>query len=179
MRAGGFEMRSLLDQAGFRIRGATRADCVHCNGHSRGTVAFTAEVAYCHRCKWTANNLMLARELGLLSIAPATRQALERERRVRLETPIRAFEQWRDAELRRVTDEYRVLTRQAALAESVMKIYPDCEPAWDALATFYDRQAALTAELDRLSCAKLSDFLEVPSTIEQLFGKWSTKAHAA
>jgi hypothetical protein len=124
---------------------------------------------------------MLARELGLLSNDPSSRQALNRarERRERLETHIRAFGQWRDGELRRVTDEYRVLRRQAALAESVLKIYPDCGPAWNALATFYDCQAALTAELDRLSCAKLSDFLEVPCTIEQLFREWSTKSHAA
>ena len=174
-------MRSLLGQAGFRIRGSTRADCVHCEGHSRGTVAFTAEVAYCHRCKWSANQVMLARELGLLSSGPAMRQALnrEREQRERLEVPIRAFERWRDGELRRVTDAYRVLTRQAALGESVLRIYPDCGPAWDALANFYHRQVVLAAGLDRLSCAKISDYLEAPYTIEQLFREWMTKAHAA
>lgn len=45
-------MRELLEQAGFRVRGK-RADCVHCQGTSRFTVAFNDSVAFCHRCKWT------------------------------------------------------------------------------------------------------------------------------
>jgi GTP1/Obg family GTP-binding protein len=104
---------------------------------------------------------------------------MERELRERLEVRIVAFEQWREAELRRVTDEYLVLTRQAALSASVLKTYPDCGPAWDALAAFYHRQAALTADLDRLSCAKLSDFLEAPYMIEQLFREWRSRVDAA
>lgn len=174
-------MRALLEQAGFKIRSARRADCAHCYGRSRRTVAFNIEVAFCHRCHWRANTVTLARELGVLPNDPRTQEAMrmERELRERLEVRIVAFEQWREAELRRVTDEYLVLTRQAALSASVLKTYPDCGPAWDALAAFYHRQAALTADLDRLSCAKLSDFLEAPYMIEQLFREWRSRVDAA
>jgi hypothetical protein len=103
----------------------------------------------------------------------------ERERRERLEEPIHAFEQWRDSELRRVTKEHRTLSRSAVLAENVLRIYPDCGPAWNALAVFYHSQVALIADLDRLGCAKVSDFLESPYTIEQLFRDWRAKSHAA
>jgi hypothetical protein len=174
-------MRALLERAGFRLRSARRADCAHCYGRSRGTVAFNVEVAFCHRCHWRANTVTLARELGLFPNDPRTREAMRRarERRERLQLPIRAFEQWRDAELRRVTDEYRVLTRQAALAESVLGVYPDCESAWDALANFCHQEAALVAEIDRLSCSKLSEYLESPCSITQLFLEWRATAHAA
>jgi len=124
---------------------------------------------------------MLARELGLLSSAPAVREALrqEQKRREQCEAPIRAFEQWRDAELRHATDEYRVLSRQAALADQVLKNYIDCESAWVALTAFYHREAGLSEELDRLSCARVSDFLEVPYTITRLFSEWRDRADAA
>jgi hypothetical protein len=65
-----FKMSSLLLSAGFQLRGRGRADCIHCEGHSRGTVAFNDEVAFCHRCKWAANTRTLARQLGLLRTDP-------------------------------------------------------------------------------------------------------------
>jgi hypothetical protein len=150
-------------------------------GRSRRTVSVTGEVAHCHRCKWSGNRITLSRELGLLSSDPRTRQLLrqERERRERLEAPIHAFEKWRDEALSRAIDEHRILSRQAVLAKTLLKNYPDCEPAWNALATFYHRQAALIADLDQLSCAKLSDFLEAPYTIERLFLEWRATVHAA
>src|SRR5262249_6751900 len=159
----------LLERAGFRVRGR-RADCPRCEGRSRLTVSVAQGVAHCHRCQWSGNRVTLARELGLLS-DPGSRQALRRERewRERMEDPIRTFGKWRDEELRGTADEYRLLLRRAVLAEEVLNVYPDCEQAWAALATFYHREATLTADLDRLSCAKLSDFLEASYTITQLF----------
>src|SRR5215472_9957614 len=110
-------MPQLLQRAGFRVAG-NRADCGRCTGGSRRTVSFNHEVAHCHRCQWSGNRVTLARELGLLS-DPGSRQALRRERewRERMEEPIRAFEKWRDEELRSTTDEYRLLSRRAVLAE--------------------------------------------------------------
>ncbi len=168
-------MPRLLELAGFRVWGR-RADCVRCQGRSRRTVSFTSEVAYCHRCQWTANQITLASELGLLSRDSRVRVAvrLELERRERLEAPIREFEKWRDIELHRATCEYRCLSRCAAVAASVLKKYPDCEPAWNALAIYYHRQATLAGELDRLSCAKFSDYLEAPYSITVLFCQWRT-----
>ena len=69
-------MAALLVRAGFRLRSATRADCARCTGRSQGTVAFTGEVAFCHRCKWRASTVTLAGELGLLGSDPETRAAL-------------------------------------------------------------------------------------------------------
>src|SRR5262249_41858168 len=145
-------MPRLLERANFRVRGK-RADCAKCSGRSRGTVSFTAEVAYCHRCGWSANQRILARELGLLPSDPRAREEMRREQehRLQLQAPIRAFEKWRDERLWLAIDQHRRLSRQAVLAEDVLKTYPDCESAWDALANFYHREAALVAEIDRLS----------------------------
>src|SRR5262245_6329229 len=109
-------MPRLLERAGFRVRGR-RADCARCSGRSRGTVSLTDEVAFCHRCGWTGNRITLARELGLLATDSETRLALrrERERREKLNAPIRIFEAWRDERLWCVTDRYRHLARQAVL----------------------------------------------------------------
>jgi hypothetical protein len=93
--------------------------------------------------------------------------------------PIRAFEAWRDKALSRAIDEHRILSRRAFRAETALKNYADCEAAWDALATFYHRQAALSADLDQLGCAKVSDFLAAPYTIERLFLEWRATAYAA
>jgi len=142
-------------------------------------VSYTAEVAYCHRCGWSANQTTLARELELLPLSPLARKEMRREQecRERLEAPIRAFEKWRDERLRLAIDKNRRLLRLAVLAEGVLKTYPDCEPAWDALANFYHFQAEIVGAIDRLSCAKLSDYLESPS-ITELFLEWRATAHA-
>ena len=65
-------MPELLERTGFRLLSTTRADCARRLGRSRGTVAFTDEVTFCHGCKWSANTLTLARELGLLRIDEAS-----------------------------------------------------------------------------------------------------------
>lgn len=57
-------MRDLLERSGFRVRGRSRADCPHCEGAGRGTISFTNEVLYCHRCHFTANATQLAQGLG-------------------------------------------------------------------------------------------------------------------
>ena len=176
-----FDMRSLLEQAGFRLRGATRANCIHCTGDSLGTVSFTSEVAFCHRCKWKANALTMARELGLLSTNPRARKALhlERERRQRFETRIRAFEQWRDAELWRAIDLHRKLSRRAVLAEQVLRIDPEYGEAWSALADFYHGRAALTSNIERFGCSKVPEFLEGTCDIAQLYAEWKALDNAA
>lgn len=174
-----FEMRLLLERAGFRVRGATRADCVHCEGQSRGTVAFTAEVAYCHRCKWTANTLTLARELGLLRGSPRAVSALREEgrRRAILEAKIRLFDSWRDARIHEVSDRYRSHSRAAIHASEVLPKFPNCEEAWDALARFYHAEAQLSAAFDWLTFAKAGVWLEEDSTPKEVFENW--RSHAA
>jgi hypothetical protein len=179
MNASVFAMRGLLERAGFRIRSARRADCIHCEGHSRGTVAFTLEVAYCHRCKWTANALTLARALGLLygdreADSPFREEA---RRRANLEGEIKRFDAWRESKIRQVSDKYRLLSRAAVHAENVLAQFPDCEQAWDALARFYHAEARLLAAFEWLMFTKASFWLEEDSTPVELFDTW--RSHAA
>jgi len=179
MNAGPFHMRSLLEAAGFRIHGATRAECIHCEGQSRCTVAFTSEVAYCHRCKWTANKQRLAAELGLLSRNPETAIAFREEarRRTNVEVEIRPFEAWRDVKMRQISAKYRLLSRAALYAGEVLAKFPDCEQAWDTLTRFYDAEAQLSAAFDWLAFARASVWLEEDSTPAKVFESW--RSHAA
>jgi hypothetical protein len=173
-RAGCFDMRSLLERAGFSVRGATRADCVHCEGGSRGTVAFTLEVAFCHRCKWRANVVMLARELGLLEGNSEAASALRQiaQERAQRDVELNRFDQWRDARIREASDRYRSLSKVAIRAEEVLREYPTCEEAWEAMARFYHQKAKLSAALDWLMFAKASDWLEADSTATEVFATW-------
>jgi hypothetical protein len=166
-------MPRLLERANFRVRGR-RADCASCSGQSRGTVSFTDEVAFCHRCRWTRNRIALSRELGLLSNDPGTRLVLrrERERREKLEAPIRKFEAWRNEQLWRVIDRYRRLSRHAVLAQGALKVYPDCESAWAALANFCHAEAGLLAQIEKLSCTKVPEYLQSPYSITEVFDEW-------
>jgi len=174
-------MRELLKRAGFNIRSATRADCIYCSGKSRGTVAFTDAVAFCHRCHWKADHVRLARQLGLLSANRETQRRLheELEHRRGLDSVLNAFESWREARLHHVTNRYSQLGRQAALAQRVLRCWPECEAAWDALARFYHAEARLCAALDWLTFAKASRWLEHDSTAAEVFRLWSEEHVAA
>jgi hypothetical protein len=174
MNSSPFEMRLLLAAAGFRVRGATRADCIHCEGHSQGTVAFTSEVAFCHRCKWRANVVTLAREAGLLhsdSHSTAAIRATVR-RRQHQELQVQRFEVWREGEIRSVSNRYRFLWRAAALAVQILSKFPECEAAWDALARFYHAEPDLSAIFDWFMFTKASNWLEVDSTPVEVFQTW-------
>lgn len=170
MNATTLSMGDLLVRAGFRLRGKSRADCIHCSGSSVGTVSFTAEVAHCFRCGWKSNTVTLARELGLAGTTGANRQE-QRELAEYLRT-IERFEKWRDAHVRRLSTELRVLGRTAARATEVLKIYPDCEPAWDAFARFAHREAELNYALDMLTFAKAGVWSEEDCTVLDLFEFW-------
>jgi hypothetical protein len=172
-------MRAVLEQAGFRIRGATRADCIHCEGHSRGTVSFTDKVAYCHRCKWRANTLSLVRELGLPRRDPKGISELQQEaqQRARLRIEIQPFESWREAKIREISELYRSLFRAAAMAQKLLLEIPDCEEAWDALSRFYHAEAQLSAAFDWLMFTKASVWLEADSSPVDVFESW--RSHAA
>jgi hypothetical protein len=101
----------------------------------------------------------------------------ELERRERLEAPIRAFARWRDQRLKLAIDRHRRSSQQAILAENVLRIHTNCEPAWDALARFYHEEAQLCMALDWLTFSKVSIWLEEDSTVSQVFDAW--RSHAA
>ncbi len=169
------EMAALLVRAGFRVRSSKRADCAYCAGNSRGTVAFTSEVAFCHRCHWTASRRALAR--GLAPRHPAQdNQEKGRHFSAWLKPcPDAAkFASWREARIRELTDRYRALGRKAARAHRVLKIFPECEPAWEALARFYHQRAPLETALDFLTCAKAGRRPEADSTLADVLKFWRT-----
>jgi hypothetical protein len=169
-------MSALLEGAGFRLRGGTalsgnrRADCAHCTGNSRGTVSFTAEVAYCHRCRWSRSRLALARELGLVrgNSRAAAATPFERERRRRLQR-IREFEAWRKDLLDRIIARLRSLHFSARMAHHALERWPDWEPAWDALKRLYDQEAELYAAFDALLGVKATIWLETPMDVTALY----------
>jgi len=168
------QLPSLLEKAGFRLRGR-RAECIHCQGHSHWTVSFTPEVAFCHRCKWTANVVMLARELGFSEEALCQVRTESSERQADAEK----FEAWRKRSIRELSARYRSLRRKAGQAHEVLQKYPDCEPAWDALARWYHEEARLSASLDYLSCTKASCWLEMDSSREEVLEMWRQGVAAA
>ena len=171
-------MPELLQRARFRVHGK-RADCIHCEGHSRGTVAFTREVAYCHRCKWRANTVALARDLGLLNSDSPTARAFREETQkwAKLDSDVKPFEAWREAKIREVSDRYRVLSKAAVRASDVLSQFPDCNEAWDALARFCHNEAQMSAAFDWLMFTKVSAWLEEDSTPVEVFEAW--RSHAA
>jgi len=174
MKPQSFSMRQLLENAGFVLHGATRADCTHCQGQSRGTVAFTAEVAFCHRCKWSANIVTLAREAGLLGgnsrQAMAIRDAVRRH--AQLDAELRRFETWYEGQVRSISTRYRSLWRKAAQAAHVLSKFPECNAAWCALADFYHAEARLSALFDWFMFTKASVWLEMDSTAVEVFETW-------
>jgi hypothetical protein len=137
----GTGMRELLEKAGFRVHGK-RANCRYCKGSSRLTVSFTHEVAFCHRCHWTANVTQLAEGQGR-TIA---------QRKVGLARLCkRRFFDWLDKRYREMAAiDYRT-ARKAALAKAVLFRFPDCEPAWAALANRYHAERALNAFFEAAS----------------------------
>lgn len=124
----------LLESAGFRVR-RNRADCAHCDGHMRLTVAFDEAkgVAHCHRCKWSTNKWKLARSQGVF-IAPH-KPGLAKLR-------VRKFRAWLAATSITMADRERHLARRAIWAEAALAYFPDMESAWTALASWYNERHA-------------------------------------
>jgi hypothetical protein len=123
-------MRELLIAAGFRVH-RSRADCIHCSGHGRLTVAFTEEFAFCHRCKWTANRRALARSIG--HVLPPAKIA-------KVQIPKHKFRNWISQTYGAMANQERESARRANLAISILAHWPNIEVAWDALAAWYHNQ---------------------------------------
>lgn len=80
----------------------------------------------------------------------------------------RKFDEWRSTCQRILADRLRHLCQKADSAARVLARFPDCEPAWDALANLYHCEAELRAALDSLSFEKSGPWLETPMTREIL-----------
>ena len=120
---------------------------------------------YCHRCKRGGTTRSLARELGH-SVTPETAQERSaREQKAK-------FKSWINERHNSIAAELRVTRKRADIAKRVLRVYPDCEPAWDALARFCHSEAKLTAALETLSFEKVPTYLEEPSTPDTLFAEF-------
>ncbi len=179
-----FTMATLLARTGFRIRSQTRADCCFCTGHSHGTVAYTGELAFCHRCHWKSNRTQLEKSLGLLQDDAESqamrRKALEQQRTVDLQ--IKNFGAWRDSKYRSLADKFLSLARAADRAHSFLGCEFQrreqaaereiSELAWAALGRLYDDEASLSAAMDALLCIPSSDYFQQTPKIDDLVKIW-------
>jgi hypothetical protein len=122
-------LATLLEGAGFRVR-RSRADCPHCQGHARSTVAFSEAkgVAFCHRCHWKTSKRALAKRRGIE--IPTRRPGLAKAR-------TRTFRRWLSKITWAMANEERRRTRRTELAKIALSFYPGHEAAWAALAEWY------------------------------------------
>jgi hypothetical protein len=155
-------LRDLLERSGFKIRGRNRADCVHCEGGSRGVVSFNSDVWHCFRCGRAGNTRTLARALGL-ALPPVAEEIFKRREREE------EFCEWLDILHERLASVWRELGQQAEIAKQILAHWPDEELAWEALADFYHSQADFEAAFEFLSCEKVPRYLEQPMTRAKLF----------
>jgi len=153
-------LAEMLERAGHRIRGR-RADCIRCEGHSRLTVSFNNEVAYCHRCQWTANVRTLARSIGVNTPSPSAADMAKRK----LDAE---FKEWENTCYMLLMRRLWFLERRAVLAKQVLHLYPDCEPAWAVLADLCHSEAHLSAAFELLAYEKVPTYLAEPMTRARL-----------
>jgi len=79
------------------------------------------------------------------------------------------FEHWRSVSQHVLLHYLWKLRGAAKSAAAMVRAYPDCEPAWGALANIYHGEARLFSSLDILCFEKVSSWLETPMKREILF----------
>lgn len=166
MNATLLSISDLLERSGFRIHGrGNRADCRQCDG--KLTIAFSEVkgVAFCHRCHFKTNARLLAKELRL-SLPP------QDSKEVKTRAVIARFEDWRNRKAWGLIHQLWYLRDVARRATEVLKLYPDCEPAWGALARLYNSEAKINKLLDFVLCTQGSQWLEVDAKIVDVFTGW-------
>ena len=168
---GRIHFHALLERAGFRIRGR-RADCPHCRGTARLTVAISDTAYYCHRCGKKGGLRSLARDNGC-ALPPETPRHRE-ARRLADE-----FAKWADAAERALLDRHHVLWKRCGRAVIALQHFPEMVEAWDSLAAYYHHEASLCGALDTLCFERTSRWLENPVVPESLFATWREGAHAS
>jgi hypothetical protein len=110
----------------------------------------------------------------LLSDGPEARRkfVIEQRERARREKVLAEFERFRNEHIEKLTDEYRRLFHESGLAIVVLREFPDCEAAWDALADFYHNEGRLQCGLDYLCCTKATSWLAPDASIKDVFSAW-------
>ena len=125
-------VHAILTSAGFEIAsGGKRATCPYCTGHSKLTVAIRGPLWHCHRCLRGGHVGALAKQQGWILPRPRIRQA---------DTPKSAFRYWLSAKMTEMSAAEYKLVRQWRYGIAALEFFPDMEPAWTALANYYDRE---------------------------------------
>jgi hypothetical protein len=78
------------------------------------------------------------------------------------------FKEWEDTCYIILVRRLRFLKRRAELAKEVLACFPDCEPAWAALADLCHSEAHLSAAFELLAYEKVPNYLEQPMTRAKL-----------
>ncbi len=111
------------------------------------TVSFTDEVAYCHRCHWTANLAQLSWDCGIRVPVPTETREQSQAR-----TTVANFQRWLSKRYGEAAKQEYHMARQAKLAGEVLARFPDEESAWDALARWFHKRRSLEAFFELAQC---------------------------
>lgn len=170
------DFTELLTLAGFTLRGKRRATCAWCAGHDHITASYTSTYVHCFRCGATKGYIALARELGILSKnLSETDRAKIKEIRVKEKRRI-DFLAWQHSKLKIIVEKITILTGRARLAHDVLRVFPEQENAWQALADFYNQEAQLFAAFDFFAMANVSQWLEQESVPKELVALFNEQA---
>jgi len=155
------DIGALLEMAGARIRGRSRADCPQCKRPR--AVSFNESAFCCHGidCKFRGGIGTLRQRLGIerqwLPKAEYARACRERERVHDAAQRLHAAAASRRLELH---DRLRIL---AGIEAGAHESGPP-EAAWSALALVYQERTVIEAELDRLESGNAATVFECLNT---------------
>lgn len=138
---------SLLEIAGARIRGRSRADCPRCKRFR--AISFTSETFFCHGidCGWKGNTVSLEKELGIYRRIPSAEYRELRRRSERAhEAAVRLYSAAHSRQLE-LREELRLLGRAELRAHEAG---PDDPDSWEILAYVYQLRPTIERELEAL-----------------------------
>jgi hypothetical protein len=124
-------VHALLRAVGYRNFRGSRADCPHCQGSARLTVAIKRHLFFCHRCHRGGSIRSLARASGI-NVPPAKVRAAD--------IPKRAFWEWLDRKMTEMADREHELNSKVRHAEQIAGMGRDDEPLWNALIELHNEQ---------------------------------------
>jgi len=120
-------------------------------------------------CSFPQAVRFLAARAGIdVGFAPSPEVAARVDEVRRKKEAEQAFREWENTCYMLLMRRLWFLERRAALAKRVLHVYPDCEPAWAALADFCHSAAHLSAAFETLAYEKVPNYLEEPMTRAKL-----------
>jgi hypothetical protein len=120
-------------------------------------------------CSFPQAVRFLAARAGIdVGFAPSPEVAARVDEVRRKKEAEQAFREWENTCYMLLMRRLWFLERRAALAKRVLHVYPDCEPAWAALADFCHGAAHLSAAFETLAYEKVPNYLGEPMTRAKL-----------